>query len=275
MVSTSLPGVCSVIGSLLLFAAGGLQVATAQVAETLIDLTFSPGNAGDVAFHPDVSSVDPWTNGSETLSDPFGSGLYYMPDPDFGNGYAGLTVPPARFGFMWGFEGGFTLSSTQDWIVHEISFDYDVLGHNGEASLAIDLGTWSGNAPLPSTGPAGSGPNFTPVAVGERATGTVTFDFYNQTLTVTRDGYSDYTESFLDTHSLGTGFHGIDILVSNTAPSVAPAWDVNADSSGGTDGFYRIDNFQVRALQVPEPSSALAVVMGVGLLFMRRQRVRA
>lgn len=157
-----------------------LAAGSASATQTLIDLTFSPTNAGDVAAHPDISNITPWTNGSETLPDPFGGGAMYMPDNDFVNGYAGLTVPHGNFGYKWGFEGSFDVASANPWAVSEISFDYNVLGHNGEADLSLTVGSWSGNAPLPSTSGGTFGPLFDPVSNGEQASGTVTFNFFNR-----------------------------------------------------------------------------------------------
>ncbi|MCB1226167.1 MAG: PEP-CTERM sorting domain-containing protein [Verrucomicrobiales bacterium] len=119
----------------------------------------------------------------------------------------------------------------------------------------------------------GSGPIFTPVNIGEEATGTVTFDFLTHTLTVTRDGYADYTTGFVGSAPLAAGTHRIDILTSNTKPGSDGAFDANDDSAGSaTDGFYRIDNFHVIAQQVPEPSSALLGVLAGGWLGLRRRR---
>jgi len=76
----------------------------AQSSETLLDLRFTSFNPGDVANHPTITSITPWTNGSEIPADIFG--FNYMPDENFDNGYAELTVPSPNFGFRWGFEGG-------------------------------------------------------------------------------------------------------------------------------------------------------------------------
>lgn len=257
------------IGSIIILAGS----AKGQVYVDLIDLTFSPSNAGDVASHPDVSNITPWVNGSETLPDPFGSGLNYMPDNDFGAGYAGLTVPSPNFGYKWGFEGSFDLASSNLWEVGEISFDYNVLGHNGEANLALMVGSWSANAPLPSTGPQDFGPIFSEPAVGEQASGKVTFNFQTDTLTVTRDGYGDYTTTFTDTLSLGTGTHGIDMLVTNTASSEG-GWDANAGSTDGIQAFYQIDNFRINATQIPEPSALFLSLIGATFCLTVRRRQR-
>lgn len=32
-------------------------------ADLIINLTFFPSNAGDIALNPNVSNIDPWTNG--------------------------------------------------------------------------------------------------------------------------------------------------------------------------------------------------------------------
>lgn len=256
----------------------------AQTCVDLINLTFSP-NSGNMAAHPNISNVTPWTNGSETFPDPFGSGLFTMPTDDFGNGYAGLTVEVPRFGFMWGFEGSFDLNSTQAWDVCSISFDYFVLGHNGEADLALSVGSWSGNTPLPSTGPEwlSSNPVFAPVAVGESSSGTVTFNFAGDTLNVTRTGYNpasgqttvydDYASSYIADLSLTSGTHLIDILTSNTATQSGGGWDANADSVfNSPNGLYRIDNFRITASQVPEPSASFLAISALGALLLRRRR---
>lgn len=254
----------------------------AQSCVELINLAFSP-NAGNIASHPNVSNITSWTNGSETDPDPFNSGVFYMPDDDFGNGYAGLAVPSPNFGFKWGFEGSFDINSPQAWNVCSISFDYHVLGHNGEADLALSVGSWSGNAPLPSTGTDWdqSYAVFAPVAPGEESWGTVTFNFAADTLNVTRTGYNPasmatnvygaYTTAFLDELSLSTGTHLIDILTSNTAPESAGGFDVNAGSSFGEDGFYRIDNFRITASQIPEPSVSLLAFAALGTFLLRRR----
>lgn len=244
-------------------------------AQTLIDLTFSPTNAGDVAVHPDISNITPWTNGSETLPDPFGGGAMYMPDNDFVNGYAGLTVPHGNFGYKWGFEGSFDVASANPWAVSEISFDYNVLGHNGEAELSLTVGSWSGNAPLPSTSGGTFGPLFDPVSNGEQASGTVTFNFLTETLTVSRNGnlvYSDYSTPFTDTLNLGSATHGIDMLVTNTAPASDGGWDANFDSTEGADAYYQIDNFRITASEIPEPSTILLSMIAAGGLMMVRRR---
>jgi hypothetical protein len=243
--------------------------AGAQTYVDLVNLTFT-SNAGDIAAHPQVSNITPWTNGSELYPDPFNSGIYVMPNDDFGNGYAGLTMPGPRFGFQWGFEGSFDLAS--EFEVSAISFDYNVLGHNGEASLALALGSWNSSAPLPSTDQGHQGPIFSPVGVAEQASGTVTFNFVTDTLTVTRVGYADYTTAFTDSLTLSSGTHSIDMLVSNTDQSFDGYWDVNAASTLGADGYYRIDNFRVSAAPVPEPSSLLLLGSSFALLLTRRRR---
>ena len=258
------------------------MAAQAQTCETLINLSFSP-NSGDIAAHPNVSNITPWTNGSEVTDDPFNSGIYYMPDDDFGNGYAGLTTPSPRFGWQWGFEGGFDMTSTNPWQVCRVSFDYDVLGHNGEASLALMLGPWTGTAPLPSTGSDWDLPTDTwlPSSPGQRSYGSVVFDFVSNTLTVTRTGvdystqlennYSPISMALSSDFSLSTGTHAIDILVSNTRPQSGGGFDAMAASTMGEDAFYRIDNFQVIAAQIPESSSALLGSLGLLLVFRRRR----
>ena len=245
----------------------------AQTCETLINLGFSP-NAGDIAAHPSVSNITPWVNGSETAPDPLGFGVNYMPDDDFGNGYAGLTVPFGRFGFKWGFEGAFDLSSAQSWDVCAISFDYNLYGQNGEASLALSVGSWSSTAPLPSTDHEVNGPVFTPVQVDQVASGTVTFNFLSDTLTVTRTGYAGYTTFFGDSLSLSSGTHAIDLLVSNTAPVGDGYFDVVFNNEVLlTHGFYQIDNFRITASQpIPEPSSALLGGLGALALLWKRRR---
>jgi hypothetical protein len=254
------------IGFFLLFQIEGkAQV----VAEEILNLTFSPSNSGDIAAHPNVDNIQAWTNGSQTFG-LFGS----MPVSDFGNGYAGLTVTHGLFGYKWGFEGGFDITGADVWDVHSISFDYEVKGHNGEASLALSLGSWSGLAPLPSTSTDDSGPIFAaPLNAGDPATGTVTFDFTTNQLSVTRVGYATHTEAFSGSLLLGAGTHLTDILVSNTL--YGGTFDANVDSTGSQDGdndaFYRIDNFIVTAA-VPEPSSMMLILLGGGLFTLRRKR---
>jgi hypothetical protein len=247
--------------------------ASAQGSVDLLNLTFEPSNAGDIAAHPDVSNVTPWVNGSEVLPDPFGFGTYYMPDPDFGNGYAGLTVPGARFGYKWGFEGSFDVASSDPWAVNQISFDYDVLGHNGEAHLDLIVAGWSGSTPLPSTSGEDFGPVFDPVTNGERATGSVTFDFAAGTLTVTRAGYLGYVTPLGGSASLGNGTHVIDILVSNTQLLSNGAFDANANATFLADAFYRIDNFRITASPVPEPSGVILMALaGLPVIFRRTRQ---
>ena len=239
-----------------------------QTVQTLLDLTFSPVNAGDVASHPNVANILPWTNGSEVYSDVFYTG--YMPDPDFGNGYAGLTVPVNNLGFQWGFHGGFDITGSNAWQVDRISFDYHVRGHNAEASLALQVGSWTSDVPLPSTQSVFAGPIFTPVTMGEPASGTVTFDFLNDLVSVTRTGYNGYQSSFSDTLVLTPGQHTIDMLTSIASNN--GFFDVNSDTVGGSSNsaFYRIDNFVVTA-QIPEPSTVMIAATGVVLLFRRRR----
>lgn len=262
---------------------GTTTISDAQTVD-LINLTFSPTNAGDTAAHPNVSNISSWINGSELPPDPFGSGLYYMPGNDFGNGYAGLTVNPTQFGFKWGFEGGFDLNSSVPLQVSKISFDYDVFGHNGEASLSLAVGAWSGSAPLPSTGSDWDLPTdtFTPVGVAERSYGTVTFDFLNNTLTVSRTGvnfsthtlstYAAYSTGFTGNLSLTNGTQAIDILTTNTKPLSDGAFDANAGSTQSDPGFYRIDNFRIEAAAVPEPSFAMVLFTSGALIALRRKK---
>jgi hypothetical protein len=221
-------------------------------------------------MHPNINNITPWVNGSELADDPFNSGIHYMPDPDFDNGYAGLTVPNPNFGFQWGFHGGFAVLGAAVWNVCEISFDYDVLGHNGEASLALGVGNWNGVAPLPSTDAFEYGPIFTPVDIGERATGTVTFDFDSQILFVSRTGYDTYSTSFSGSLLLDADTHLIDILVANT--EMGGFFDVNADSANGSDALYRIDNFRISASAIPEPSSLLTACFSALYFLSKRRR---
>lgn len=247
------------------------SAAHAQSCIDIVHLTFADSGAGDIALNPNVTNISSWVNGSVLEEDVFGAGIFYMPDPDFNNGYAGLTVPNPNFGFQWGFHGGFDVIGSPVWDVCEISFDYDVLGHNGEASLMLGLGDWSGVAPLPSTGAHEFGPIFEPVNIGERARGTVTFNFDTDTLQVTREGYSTYSTSFAGELLLDANTHAIDVLVSNT--TMGGFFDVNADSAQGSNGFYRIDNFRVTASQVPEPSSILTASIATLMMLFRRRRV--
>lgn len=256
--------------------------ASAQTCVDLVNLTFS-SNAGDIAAHPQVSNITSWTNGSEIYDDPFDSGLYYMPGSDFGNGYAEITSQPLQFGYQWGFEGGFDMTSTNPWQVCRISFDYDVFGHNGEASLALMLGPWAGSAPLPSTGSDWDLPTDTwpPGSPAQRSYGSVIFDFVSNSLTVTRTGvdyhtqletsYSPFSAALTDDFSLSTGTHAIDILVTNTRPQSDGGFDSMAASTMGEAGFYRIDNFRVTA--IPEPSSLLLLSSASVFLLTRRRRV--
>lgn len=235
----------------------------------IINLTFSPSNAGDVALNPNVSNILPWTNGSTT------TGFFAtMPSTDFSNGYAGLTVGHGLFGFKWGFEGAFDTTGSVAYDVHTLSFDYDALGHNGEASLALNVGSWSGTAPLPSTSTPG-GTIFDVPVNGITSTGTVTYDFINNTLLVTRTGpgvtTTSYSTSFSGDLLLNPGTHAIDILVSNTVTANG-AFDVNVNSAGGgNDGYYRIDNFRITGSAVPEPSSVVSAALGL-LCLLRRSR---
>lgn len=270
---SSLPAVFSVV---FLLAPGS---AKAQV-EDLVFLTFdpAPANPGDIAMHPDVDNILPWVNGSNV--GPFSS----LPVLNFNFGYAELTQTHGAFGYQWGFEGGFEILGTIPWDVQTISFDYDVLGHNGEASLSLDVGPWSGIAPLPSTGTVNSGPNF-PLNVdlipsgtpGEGAQGTVTFDFANNTITVTGSTplrtYPIFTTGLPDSFLLGQGVHDIRLLVSNTAPGSSDLFDANVNSTDGNNAFYRIDNFRITALPTPEPSRAvLLVIAGMAMVVGRRRK---
>jgi hypothetical protein len=273
------------LGSLILLVGS----AKGQAYVDLVNLTFSPSNAGDVAAHPNVSNITPWTNGSEVLPDPFDSGLYTMPDDDFGNGYAGLTTITPRFGWKWGFEGSFDVSTSQPWQVGTISFDYDVLGHNGEALLDLTVGSWTGQAYLPTTGsdwdlPTDNfyHPELTGLA-GVRATGTVTFDLLAGTLTVTGTGslvsnpsfsrvYDPYTVAIPGGFNLNTGTHAIDILVSNTKVESEGGFDANAGSTNGQDAFYRIDNFRITGTQIPEPSALFLSLIGAVVCLNARRR---
>jgi IPTL-CTERM motif len=282
------------LAALISLSAACALAAPAQTCETLINLGFTP-NTGNIAAHPNVSNITPWANGSEIYDDPFDSGLYYMPGSNFGNGYAEITSQSLQFGYKWGFEGAFDLTSTNPWQVCSISFDYDVFGQNGESSLALTLGQWSGSAPLPSTGSDWDLPTDTwpPSSLGQRSYGTVTFDFVTKSLTVTRTGvhyqtqletiYSPVTIPLTDVFSLSTGTHAIDILVSNTrAQSDGGYFDTNAASTLGDPGFYRIDNFQVLAAptaptSIPTLSEwgtiILSSLLALGtVLVMRRQR---
>jgi hypothetical protein len=239
-------------------------------AQELINLTFSPSNSGDIAAHPNVSNIQAWTNGSETVN------LFStMPTSNFGSGYAGLTVGHGLFGYRWGFEGGFDIIGASIWDVQSVSFDYEVRGHDGEASLVLGLGSWSGLAPLPTTsvedfGPVFSAPTSGP---GEIANGTVTFDFVAGELSVSRAGYATHTASFSGSQQLAAGTHLIDILVSNTVTPPGGAFDANVDSTGNiaNNAFYRVDNFIVTAVAVPEPSAAVLCGFGVLALFRRRR----
>jgi hypothetical protein len=236
--------------------------------EDIINLTFSPSNAGDVANNPDVTNILSWVNGSTTV------GITpTMPSDDFANGYAGLTVPYANFGYLWGFEGGFDTLGTVVYDVHSVSFDFDLLGHNGEAILDLSVGSWSGSTPLPSTVSAG-GPIFGANPTnGTQATGSVTFDFLTNTLTVTRVGFSPYSTSFVGDLELNPGTHVIDILTSNTVTSNG-AFDANTNAMGGAnDAFYRIDNFRITGSAVPEPSSTITAALGL-MFLLRRNRSR-
>jgi len=248
--------------------------AKAQV-EDLIFLTFdpAPSNPGDIAAHPDVANILPWVNASE-VSNPFTT----PPSPDFDNGYAGLDVNPAQFGFKWGFEGGFEILGSIPWEVQSISFDYDVLGHNGEASLALNVGPWSGVTPLPSTQSLNSGPAFpfdpNGPTIGVQTTGTVTFDFAANLLTVSWSGsMTDYTETLTDSIFLGPGVHQINLLTSNTAPASSGFFDANVSAIGSAEeAFYRIDNFRITALPIPEPRSAMLLAFAGAVLAGRRKR---
>ncbi|TLD69227.1 PEP-CTERM sorting domain-containing protein [Phragmitibacter flavus] len=252
------------LASVLLFQAAGRAQ---SVGEELLNLTFSPSNAGDIAAHPSVDNIVPWTNGSEVL------GIFsHMPVADFSNGYAELTIGHGLFGYRWGFEGGFDITGTESWTVHSISFDYEVLGHNGEASLALNVGPWSGVAPLPTTSTSDSGPIFSaPSSNGDVAEGTVTFDFLTNQLSVSRVGHATHTQAFSGSLLLGPGTYLTDILVSNTRSGSDGAFDANTDATEGADGSYRIDNFIVVA-SVPEPSSMALILLGGTLFTLRRRK---
>lgn len=259
--------------------------AKAQV-EDLIFLTFdpAPANAGDIADHPDVDNILHWVNGSMLAPDPGGFSAASAPVADFTNGVASLDEAFGRFGFIWGFEGGFEILGSLPWEIQTISFDYDVLGHEGEASLEVIVGPWSGIAPLPSTSEAFTGVNFASVSNGERAFGSVTFDFVNQLLTVTHTGVRDsatpvttvypaFMTPLPESLMLGQGDHLIGLLGSSQSQATAPYHDVQGNATEGADGFYRIDNFRITALPTPEPSRAMLLALaGTALVLGRRRR---
>lgn len=242
--------------------------ANSQVVD-IIHLTYSPSNAGDIANNLDVSNVTPWTNGSTTAAF-----IGTMPTSDFSSGYAGLTVPFGLFGYRWGFEGGFDTTGSNIYDVHTITFDYDVLGHNGPASLALSVGSWNGTAPLPST-MVNVGGIFDVPTNGTRATGSVTYDFTTNTLLVTRNPgpgiiNTSYSTGFSGDLELNAGTHLIDILVTNTVVGNG-TFDANVQSTEGANALYRIDNFRITGSVVPEPSSLLSAALGA-LCLLRRKR---
>ncbi len=169
-----------------LFAVCGLIVtagATSAQSINLIDLRFDTSNPNDVAGYPSVTSVTPWANGSEVAEPLFGTN----PTPDFGNGYAGLAVIHGLHGYRWGFTGGFDLGGSDTLEVSIITFDYQVRGHNGEGTLTLGVGSWTGSAPLPSTDFVNHD-IFDDPGTSLPAQGSVTFDFANDLLTVSRQG---------------------------------------------------------------------------------------
>jgi IPTL-CTERM motif len=226
----------------MLFALCGLIItAGAASAQNLIDLRFDSSNPDNLAGNPLVTSVTPWTNGSEQASF-----VWTNPTPDFNNGYAGLTVPHGEFGYRWGFQGGFTLGGTDAVEVSSIQFDYQVNGHDGEGTLTLGIGaSWTGAAPLPSTA-YDYHSIFANPGAGSPAQGRVTFDFANDLLTVSRQGVASYTAPLTSSLSLLPGFYGIDIITANNR-FASGAWDVNVNSVQNllNDGYYRIDNFVI------------------------------
>ena len=236
---------------------------------SLIDLRFNSSNPDDVAAHPAITSVSPWSNGSVV------GFLGLNPTPDFSNGYAGLSQLLGGAQFRWGFDGQFVVGGATSFQVESITFDYFVDGHNGEGLLNLQVGPWSGTAPLPSTesgrhalfaDPGGS--------TGDAAQGSVTFDFINNLLTVSRIGISSYTTPLTSDFQISPGTQSLDILTQNTYFGEGGYWDANVASVGigGQTGAYRIDNFRIDVSPIPEPSSALLGGLGALALLLRRQR---